>query len=229
MKIMQKQLTDPQKIAQLRKIIFDSEFPVESISVHEVVFDFIFSDVVLPLDLRERMKFFDDVIMCRKTSQKFISFLPHIFFQEISTRYQDFQVKVGSSLLDMLKDFVKSPESRGLWRLYKNSKPEYVMHVVVDTLNSFQKQWITLNACQDVEDNATMVSNIFESLQPWLDKELYAKVKEEESFPTRENAFYADVSEDDRLRAKAKKLMEEKKIQEPSVEDDSDIIILGDE
>ena len=103
------------------------------------------------------------------------------------------------------------------------------MYVVDDTLNSFQKQWITLNACQDVEDNATMVSNIFESLQPWLDKELYAKVKEEESFPTRENAFYDDVSEDNRLLAKAKKLMKEKKVQRPPVEDDADIIILDDE
>lgn len=226
---MQEQLTDPQKIAQLRKIIFDSEFPVESISVHEVVFDFIFSDVVLPSDLQERMKFFDDVIMCRKVSQKFISFLPHVFFQEISIRYQNFQIRIGARLLDTLKGFVKSPESRGLWRLYKNSKPEYVMYIIDDTLNSFQKQWITLNACRDVEDNATMVSNIFGSLQPWLDKELYAKVKEEESFSTRENVFYDDVSEDDRLRAKARKLMEEKRMQKPSVEDDSDIIILDDE
>lgn len=227
---MQKQLTDPQKIVQLRKIIFDSEFPVESISVHEVVFDFIFSDVVLPLDFQERMKFFDDVIVYRKVAQKFISSLPHVFFQEISIRYQNFQIRIGASLLDTLKDFVKSPESRGLWRLYKNSKPEYVIHIVDNTLNSFQKQWITLNACRDVEDNATMVSNIFESLQPWLDKELYAKVKEEESFPARENAFYDDVSEDDRLRAKAKKLMEEKRSQKSSVEDDdTDIIILDDE
>lgn len=225
---MQEQLADPQKIVQLRKIIFDGEFPVESISVHEVIFDFIFSDAVLPLDLQERIKFFDNVIMCRKISQKFVSFLPHVFFQEMSIRYQNFQIKIGVSLLDTLKDFVKSPESRGLWRLYKNIKPEYVIRIVDDTLNSFQKQWITLNACRDVEDNATMVSNIFESLQPWLDKELYAKVKEEESFSTRENVFYDDVSEDDRLRAKARKLMEEKKAQKPSVEDDSDIIILDD-
>lgn len=226
---MQKQLTDLQKIVQLRKIIFDSEFPVESVSVHEVVFDFTFLDVVLPSDLRERIKFFDRVIMHRKISQKFISFLPHAFFQEISIRYQNFQIRIGTSLLDTLKDFVKSPESRELWRLYKNSKPEYVIHIVDNTLNSFQKQWITLNACQDVKDNATMVSNIFESLQPWLDKELYAKVKEEESFPTRENVLYDDVSEDDRLRAKAKKLVKEKKMQKPSVENDADIIILSDE
>lgn len=225
---MQEQLTGPQKIVQLRKIIFDGEFPVESILVHEVIFDFIFSDIVLPSNLRERMKFFDDVIMCRKVSQKFISFLPHVFFQEISIRYQNFQTRIGVSFLDILKDFVKSPESRGLWRLYKNSKPEYVIHIVDDTLNSFQKQWITLNACRDVEDNATMVSNIFESLQPWLDKELYAKVKEE-SFSTRKNVFYDDVSEDDRLRAKAKKLMGEKRAQELFVEDDSDIIMLDDE
>jgi len=219
---------DQQKITQLRKIIFGGKFPIESVSVHEVIFDFIFSDTVLPVDLQEQVQFFDNVIVCRKTPQKFISFLPHVFFQEMSIRYQNFQIRVGLRLLDALKDFIKSPESRGLWRLYKNSKPEYVMYIVDDTLNSFQKQWITLNACRDVEDNATMVSNIFETLQPWLDKDLYAKMKEESS-TTRENVFYDDALEDTRLREKAKKLMEEKRMQKPPVEDDPDIIILGDE
>lgn len=212
---------------QLCKIIFDSDFPVESVSVHGIIFDFIFSDVTIPADYQERVKFFDDVIMCRKTPQKFISLLPHVFFQEISVKYLDFQTRVGSSLLEVLKDFIKSSKSRGLWRLYKNSKPEYVICIVNDALNTFQRQWILLNAYRDVEDDTTMISNIFKMLQPWLDKELYAKIKEEEG-STRENVFFDDASEDTRLREKAKKLMAEKN-QKFSVEDDPDIIILGDE
>jgi len=227
-----------QKMAQLHKIIFDNEFPVESVLVHEIPLNFIFSDIVFPVNLQKRLIFLDDVIKCQKTSQKFISFLPHTVFHEISAEYQNFQVRVGESLLNVLKDFVNTSESKGLWRIYKNSDPRCVINIVNNTLNTFQKQWIMLNANQDAKDNVTMVSNIFEMLQPWLDKELYAKMKEEAEFSSvRKNMFYDDDDEDDRLRAKAKKLVAEKakaeakaiQKQKKVVDDDLDIIILGDE
>jgi len=221
---------DPQKITQLRKIIFDGEFPVESVSVYGIVFDFIFSAVPFPVGFQNQLKFFDDVITCRKTSRKFISSLPHPFFREIFDKYRSFQLQVGLDLLDVLEDFVKSPESRGLWGVYTHSKPEYIMNIVNGTLNAFQKQWILLNVSRDADDRAIMISNIFEALQPWLDKELYAKVQEEAegSTFTRKNAFYDNVSEDIKLREKAKKRMKERR-EKVSIDSDPDIIILGDE
>jgi len=226
---MQNQLTDPQKITQLRKIIFEGEFPVESVSVYGIVFDFVFSAVPFPLGFQNQLKFFDTVVTRRKISRKFISFLPHPFFQEISDMYQSFQLRVGLDLLDTLEDFVKSPESRGLWGVYTHSKPEYIMNIINDTLNAFQKQWILLNVSLDADDKAVMISNIFEALQPWLDKELYAKVQEEAegSSSTRKNVFYDDVFEDVKLREKAKKLMKEK-LEKVPIENDPDIITLGD-
>jgi len=222
---------DPQKIVQLRKIIFDGEFPVESVSVYGVMLDFMFSAVPFPPDFQNQLKFFDTVIKCPKISRKFIPFLPHPFFQEISDRYQSFQLRVGLDLLDALEDFVKSPESRGLWGVYTHSKPEYIMNITNGTLNAFQKQWILLNVSRDADDKAVMISNIFEALQPWLDKELYAKVREEvEGAPsTRKNAFYDNAAEDVRLRGKAKKRRKERREKVSIDSSDPDIIILGDE
>lgn len=234
--MMQKSVKNPQKMIQrLRKIIFDGEFPIESVLVHGIPLNFMFSDISFPVDFQERLDFFDNVVTSSKVSQKFISLLPHIIFQEILKEYQNFRAKMGTVLLETLKDFVKTPESRGFWKLYKNSKPEYVISIKDNSLNAFQKQWILLNSYQDTENDSIMVTNIFEALRPWLDKELYSKVKEEEegeSF-SRENAFYDDASEDDRLRAKAKKLVKEEAAERNTSqqvpETDLDIITLEDE
>lgn len=226
---MKKRLTTPQITHQLRRIIFDGAFPIESISIQDVTFDLIFSDTSIPVGIQKKLDFFDDVVLCSKISGKFISELPHAFFNFLITTYSDFQLRIGPALLAGLPDFVQSIESRSLWRIYKNSKPEYVMHIKDDTLNTFQKHWIMLNSYEDAKNQNELIGNIFDSLKPWLDKELWHKIREQDEgttiAETRENVFFDNDAEDARLRAKAQEVVAQRADDD---DDTPDTIILED-
>ena len=226
---MQNQQTKLQKITQLRKIIFDGEFPTEVIAVHNIPFRFTFSDKVPSIDISKQVAFLENVIECKGISgHSFLKALPPIFFYSIVDTYIHFQIRLGKEFFELMEDFIKTPESRGLWAIYKKSRPEHIM-TIDEKLNAFQQRWIVVNVSLDNEDTARMVLEVFEVLKPWLDKELFAKVREEEEH-TRENVFYDEdnlEAMDKNLRAKAQKIMAEKVNKQKSVED-PDIIVIGD-
>jgi hypothetical protein len=226
---MQNQQIKLQKIAQLRKIIFDGEFPTEVVVVHNIPFRFTFSDKVPSIDISKQVAFLENVIECKGIpGHSFLKALPFVFFYSIVDTYVHFQIRLGKEFFELMEDFIKTPESRGLWAIYKKSSPEHIM-VIDGKLNAFQQRWIVVNVSLDNEDTARMVLEVFEVLKPWLDKELFAKVREEEEH-TRENVFYDEdnlETMDKKLRAKAKKIMAERAKEQKSVED-PDIITIGD-
>jgi len=225
------QQINQRKIAQLRKIIFDGEFPTEIVTVHGIQFQFIFSDKVPSMDISEQVAFLEKNVIGRKEipGHSFIKELPPIFFYSIVDAYVNFQIGLGKEFFELMRDFTKTPESRGLWAIYKKSKPEHIM-TIDGKLNIFQQRWIVANVSLDNEDNARMVFEVFEVLKPWLDKELFAKLQEEKE-NTRENVFYDENNlerMDKRLREKAKKIAVEKAAQKPVNDNDLDIITIGD-
>ncbi len=227
---MQNQQTNLQKIIQLRKIIFDGEFPTKIITVHGVRLQFIFSDKVPSIDISEQVAFLKKTVTnCKGISgHSFIEELPPVFFYAIVDAYVNFQINLGKEFFELMKDFVETPESKGLWAIYKKSNPEHIM-VIDKKLNIFQQRWIVSNVSLDNADNARMVFEMFDVLKPWLDKELFVKLQEKED-NARENVFYDENNlevVDRELREKAKKIVAERTAQKPVNNDDLDIITIG--
>ena len=228
---MQNPQIDPQKIIQLRNIIFDNKFPVENVTIHGIPFQFILSDKAPTLNISAQVDFFENVMKYAGISGRtFFKKLPQVFFQPIVDAYISFQMCLCREFFGLMQDFVKTPESRGLWAVYKRSNPEHIM-TIDGKLNMFQQRWIASNVSLDNTDNAHMILEILNVLKPWLDKEMFVKLQEEEK-DMRENAFYNEddlKKMDERLREKAKKIARDR-VKSPlcDANDLDTTIIIGD-
>jgi len=210
---------------QLSNIIFEGVFPTKTVSILNVPFEFVLTDQIIPqTKIKEQVSFFSKIISCFGCpGTDFIENLPFVLFYSIANKYVDFQTAWIPKLTKELYEFTQSNQSRGYWLLYKGSKGQYSLPTVNNKLNLFQKYWIIFNQSLDKKDNLDLIANIFESLQPWLDKELFAQIKQEEN--SRENVFFDDDKIDAELQEKAKKIAKQK-INKVS-EDDLDTITLG--
>lgn len=214
-------------LQQLRNAVVGGVFPSEIVMVKNVPFEFTFTDkdIARCNSLEEQVKFLAGIIKCRNISgTDFLRELPSAYFYPLQSAYTNFQLSTGYSLLEAVKDFVKSPESHGLWATYKHSNPVHVLNIVGDKLNMVQKKWVVLNVEDDTRDKMKLITDIFEIAKPWLDKELYTKIREHEE-AMRENAFFDDDKFDARLRAKAKKIAAEQK---GAIKNDGDIVVIED-
>lgn len=208
---------------QLSNIIFEGTFPTKVVTITNVPFVFILTDQIIPRKgVNSQVDLFSSVISCAEVSgREFIKDLPSVLFYLIARSYADFQVDTIPQLIKELYEFTKTTQSRDYWLLYKGSKSQYTLPVVNNRLNIFQKYWIIFNQALDRKENIDLITDVFEALQPWLDRELYAKIKEEEN--TRQNAFFDDDTIDKELQEKARKIVKEKN---NPIEDDLDIVTL---
>ena len=193
---------------QLRNVIIDGKFPFEIIKVKDLQVEFTFTDIgISPYpSLKELVQFLAKVTKCKGVDGPiFINSLPSVYLFLLQNTYMDFQFEVGCALMKAVENFVKLPESRGLWIVYTNSNPAHVLNIINDRLNIVQRRWIILNAEIDTKNKMQLIEDIFDVAKPWLDKELYTRIKEHED-ATRTNAFFDDETQDARLRAKAKKM-----------------------
>jgi len=214
----------------LYKIIFDGIFPSYTIVVKSASFQFIFTDEKIPVDnVEEQLTFFENVVNCWKCEGKeFVRTLPACFFYLIVNAYYDFQLSLGKILFDSVDDFTKLVESRSMWEIYKRDPGRVMTVSTLKKLNSFQKKWIIVNTQRDREDKSELISDIFDALKPWLDKELYSKIEEGKNQGSRENFFYNDENIDEvdkNIRKKAREVVQKSKQSSCcSSKDDLDIV-----
>lgn len=213
---------------QLRNVLIDGKFPSEKVKVKGVSFEFTFTDKDISLcnTLTDCIEFLSKVVKCTiHDNIILLTDLPSVYFYPIQTAYTEFQYNTLTSLLEAVIKFTESVESRGLWLVYKHSDPSYVLSIE-GKLNLIQQRWVALNAMNDSKDNMEMITDIFEAAKPWLDKELYTKIKEHDE-ATRENAFFDDSAQDEILREKARRLVAAQ--QKNNTETEGDIIIVEEE
>ena len=208
---------------QLNSIIFEGIFPTRTIVVAHVPFEFTLTDLTIPRNgIESQIKIFSKIISCKNISgEQFVKNLPSVLFYLIARAYVDFQSSLMPKLIKELYNFTASTQSRDYWFLYTASKGQYNLPTINNQLNIFQKYWIIFNKSIDKKENMDLLVNVFEALQPWLDKELYAKIQEETG--ARQNVFYNDENIDKELQEKARKIIQEKN---KPVKDDLDVVTL---
>lgn len=208
---------------QLNDIIFEGTFPTKTVVVARVLFEFTLTDLTLPRrGIDFQIELFSNIISCKGVSGKeFIKNLPSVLFYLIASAYAKYQADAIPALIKELYDFTLTQGSRDNWLLYKNSKDQYNLPTVDNKLNIFQKYWIIFNKSLDKKENMDLIVNVFEALQPWLDRELYTKIQEEKD--ARQNVFFNDKEVDRQLQEKAKKMIEDKN---NPIKDDLDIVTL---
>lgn len=211
-------------LQQLRNVLIDGKFPSEIIKVKGVSFEFTFtdSDISFCNTITDCIEFLSKVVKCPVRDNVIpLTDLPSVYFHPLQIAYSEFQYTILNALLEAVVKFTESTESRGLWLTYKHSDSSYVLSIN-HKLNLIQQRWVALNAMNDTKDNMEMVTDIFEAAKPWLDKELYAKIKEHTEV-SRENAFFDDDLYDKKLREKAKRVAAQQK---NTTETEGDIIMV---
>ncbi len=212
-------------LQQLRNILIDGKFPSTIVKVEGVSFEFTFTDndIILCNTVIDYIEFLSKVVKCTIHNVPLID-LPSVYLYPLQTAYSEFQCNILRTLLDAVVEFVESAESQGLWLIYKHSDPSHILSIDCK-LNIIQQRWIALNVVNDTKDNMEMIADIFENIKPWLDKELFVKIKEHTD-DTRENVFFDDDSYDAELREKAKQIA---KAQQAAADDATTIIVVEEE
>ena len=218
---------NPIILQQLRNTLIDGKFPSEIVKVKGVSFKFTLTDDSISrcITFADYIEFLSTVISCPARDNPVpLTDLPGVYLVYLQDAYSIFQYNTMHTLLKTVTEFIESDESHGLWLAYKNSDPSHVLSID-HKLNVVQRRWVTCNAMNDKTDNMKMIMDIFEAAKPWLDKELYKHVKEEQDVEVKENAFFDDADYDTELREKAKRAVS----QRLEAESESDTVIMNED
>jgi hypothetical protein len=119
---------------------------------------------------------------------EFVKELPFLYYVKLWNTLLEKWTKFQEMLDIELEEFIESDFSRSKWIIYKESK-DSKLNLVNGTLTELQKRWICANAVEDKKEKHELIVNVIDALKPWLDHEMYFKLKESEK-NTRVNAFY---------------------------------------
>jgi hypothetical protein len=155
----------------------------------------------------ERVQFLKSRISIAGISaEQFLDNLPFLIFEEICNHYAFASNTIINDIVDDMSAFIAESYSIALWELYKTCKNVDIITFVDNRPITAQKHWLLLNISRDKKDTHELITNIFEALQPWLDKELYAKIKEDKNDTNdRENIFYDDIEFEQQILDQVKK------------------------
>ena len=210
---------------QLSNVIIENKFPQIVFNIGDIYFSFDFDMEPFLSTVDGIVSYFEKIIIVHTkfgksiTGQEFLQDLPAPFLFLLLEQYQ---IKRSAILEDLSKQeeaFYNSNQSKYLWKVFKNAQPERVL-TISNKLNIFQQNWVVFNSSQDDKDLSGLIFNIFDALKPWLNNELYHKVKQREE-NTRTNKYWDDDNMDERLQQEAQNMFKKSKTLE---EDDLDII-----
>lgn len=196
----------PQDKTQLISIITTGVFPVEDVTFLGNLWIFEPSDVDIDsLSLQEQVRLLSShVCYSRAGYQVPVANLSLPLFNKLLQKFIEVQQDFDKHIQKILPQFISEVESRALWKLYKNCPTDTIVERRDGRLNNTQRQWILLNTAEDQKDRVTLIKDVFEMLQPWLDKELYKAIKDKESSDAAErtNVFYDDVEFEEQILSK---------------------------
>lgn len=181
-------------------------FPVEDVTFLGNLWIFEPSDVDIDsLSLQEQVRLLSShVCYSRAGYQVPVANLSLPLFNKLLQKFIEVQQDFDKHIQKILPQFISEVESRALWKLYKNCPTDTIVERRDGRLNNTQRQWILLNTAEDQKDRVTLIKDVFEMLQPWLDKELYKAIKDKESSDAAErtNVFYDDVEFEEQILSK---------------------------
>ena len=207
---------------QIYNALVKAEYPTKEIVVKDVPCTFIFTEnTPIVEDLSDLVTFVEQVVITKQN----IKTLPTNLVSKIFQKYIEYHQEVSEHLATNLREYVKLPESRELWTVFKVTRPELVL-TVRGQLNVVQQKWVVLNSLRDREERNELFMEVFKQLRPWLNFELYKAIEDKEK-DGRENAFFDDDEYDRELQEKARKIAAEQKQNQKEVnKEDLDIVYI---
>ena len=201
---------------KIHNVIMQNKFPAMQISLGNFVFTLTCSAEEIPSSFINILDYFEPLILAQDSTtriyrgKEFLTKLPASLFLVLLEKYVDFQNKELSYFLSNLTTYVESNESKHAWDIFKSVGVSYIFSN--KPLNILQRQWIQLNINKDRNNSAQLIKNIFEAAKPWLNQELYVKLKEAEE-NTRTNYQFDDDELDARLQKQAAETIKQRKIE----------------
>lgn len=109
---------------------------------------------------------------------------------EISKNYRYHEGQWSSYFFENIKKYCEdNVESRYNWKLIEHVSPEVVFNLSVSKMTVEQRFWIVINKQAEEIENKKFIMELRESILPWLNIELYDKIKKKEE-NTRINVNY---------------------------------------
>ena len=190
---------------QVRITIFENILPTIKVKPFKKVNWFLTLQIVegsFPKTLEECVKLLASVLVIpnkseeeKETFLKSLScFVIDTIFEKYTKVYNDWIKNLNKIVGDIVENDV---QSKFLWEVSKSSSIDKVLNS--SKYNNAQLLWIFYNSVRNIKDKnkytTELIKNVFEMLQPWLDKELYARVKESEE-STRENVLFDEKTQE---------------------------------
>jgi len=190
---------------EVKKAIFENILPTIKIKPFKKVDWFLtlrIEEKSFPQTLEECVKLLASVLVIpNKSEEEKETFLKSLncfvvdrIFEKYTKVYNDWIKELNKIVEDIVENDV---QSKFLWEVSKSSGIDKVLNS--SKYNNAQLLWIFYNSVRNIKDKnkytTELIKNVFEMLQPWLDKELYARVKESEE-STRENVLFDEKTQE---------------------------------
>jgi hypothetical protein len=189
---------------QVKASIFDNQLPIKTIKPFKKL-DWTISFQIIktpfPNTLEETVTLLSSALVLPKSQlekNRFLKstscFVINVFFE----KYVRFYSEWSKSLNTLVEDIVKNDsQSKFVWALSKNIGIDKALHT--SEFNDAQLLWIFYNSVEEEKnkylDRNKLIESIFEMLKPWLDKDLYLRLQEQEESEHENVLFEAQTEE----------------------------------
>lgn len=190
---------------QVKTAIFENILPTITIKPFKKVdwsLTLRIDEKLFPQTLEECVKLLASVLIIPNKSEEekevFLRSLNFFVVDKIFEKYTKVYNEWIKGLNKIVEDIVENDvQSKFLWEVSKSSGIDKVLNS--SKYNNAQLLWIFYNSVKSDKDKnkyvIELIKNVFEMLQPWLDKELYDRVKQSEE-NTRENVLFDEKTQE---------------------------------
>ena len=198
------------EIVQVHNVLVKNQFPVKHIRLVGTTFSVLFSPKPIPFNTTNIVEFFRPLLKIKGlTNPDFVDILPVPIFFTLLSEYIPFYEETMTNLSELVYKFVETSESSNLWNVYKVNGAEFTLSLVDKQLNPFQYAWVVYNSHKDTKDKYELINTLFDAVKPWLNHELFVKMKERED-TARENWLFGDPAMDEKLQRRAETILKKK-------------------
>jgi len=190
---------------EVKNAIFENILPIITIKPFKKVdwsLTLKIDEKPFPQTLEECVKLLASVLIIPNKSEEekeaFLKSLNFFVVDKIFEKYTKVYNEWIKGLNKIVEDIVENDvQSKFLWEVSKSSGIDKVLNS--SKYNNAQLLWIFYNSVKSDKDKnkyiIELIKNVFEMLQPWLDKELYDRVKQSEE-STRENVLFDEKTQE---------------------------------
>jgi len=181
---------------EIEKAIFEGVYPTRTIKIPPLTLILVINDKTsLPRNIEDWLNFFENACFIPgfQDSRVFLREVPFSFFEKLVREYIELYNNWMLSILLHMSEIVDEPSSKMTWCVFTKAPANKVLSIG-NRLNAAQYYWIVFNTIEDKKDLSTLITDLFEAAKPWLNTELWSRVKDAESGEGsgRLNRFYED-------------------------------------